>query len=73
MYHSNFHTEIIVVDIFNQLKHITSKALVSQWVHPSILQHSDPGIQATWAYYMKSPASCYLYWLCSLSALIEVG
>ena len=31
---SNFHTKLIIFDIFNQLKHIPSKALVAQWVHP---------------------------------------
>ena len=37
MYHLNFHTEIIISYIFNKLKHILSKALVAQWVHPFTL------------------------------------
>ena len=27
MYHSNLHTKLITINIFNQLKHIQSKAL----------------------------------------------
>ena len=34
MYRSNFHTKMIIFNIFNQLKHIPSKALVAQWEHP---------------------------------------
>ena len=34
MYHSNFHTKIIIFNIIDKFKHIPSKALVSQWVHP---------------------------------------
>ena len=33
MYHSNFYTKRIFINIFKQLKHIRSKALVAQWVH----------------------------------------
>ena len=34
MFHANFHTKMIIFNICNQLKHIPSKALVAQWVHP---------------------------------------
>ena len=34
MYHSNFHTTMMIFNILNKLKHISSKALVAQCVHP---------------------------------------
>ena len=34
MYRVNIHTRLIMFDISNQSKHIPSKALVAQWVHP---------------------------------------
>ena len=34
MNHSNLHTKMIISFFFNQSKHISSKSLVAQWVHP---------------------------------------
>ena len=34
MYHAKSDTNIIILSIFYQLKHIPSKDLVAQWVHP---------------------------------------
>ena len=41
MYHSNFHTKIILFNIFNQLKHIPLKALVAEWIHPFIKNYGE--------------------------------
>ena len=33
MHQPNFHTKMTIFDIFIQIKHIPSKAMVAQWVH----------------------------------------
>ena len=34
MYHSNSQSKMRIFNIFYQIKHISLKALVTQWVHP---------------------------------------
>ena len=34
MYHANVHTNMMIFNIFNQLKHIPLESLVTQWVKP---------------------------------------
>ena len=67
MYHANFHTKMIIVNIFNQLKHIPSKALVAQWVHPftqsktELSMHLSP-ISTSFLFLLHNMTYMYLHY-----------